>query len=314
MSDAAWRPTAPLALSHLRAELYQTIRHFFAQRQVLEVETPVLSAACVPEPTIAPFHTAHMQPLFLQTSPELPMKRLLAAGYGPIFQIAKVFRQGEIGRWHNPEFSLLEWYRPGFDIDQLIQEVDALLQQLLQTPPAEQISYCALFEQQIGLHPLRSPLSTLQAYVAQHFALSDGQDRDTCLQLILSHHIEPHLGHTRPLFVTDFPASQAALARRKATDPDLAARFEVYVQGIELANCFYELTDPVEQRQRFIADLAKRQALNLPVYPLDEHFLAALAHGLPTCAGAALGLDRLLMIKAGMDHIRAVITFPVDNA
>ena len=304
----------PTEILRLRAQLYKDIRQFFAERQVLEVETPILSQACVPEPTIEPFHTDYHGPgakrLFLHTSPELAMKRLLAAGSGAIYQIAKVFRDGEAGRWHNPEFSLLEWYRPGFRQDDLIQEIDELLQTLLNCPPVECLTYCAVFEQHTNLHPLHTSLAALQEYAAQFGMVQ--QDRDTCLQLIISHQIEPHLGQNRPTVITDFPASQAALARKRADNPELAERFEVYVQGIELANGFYELTDPVEQRQRFEEDLKKRQALNLPTYPLDERFLAALESGLPDCAGVALGLDRLLMLIAGASHIDEVLAFPIS--
>jgi len=277
-----WQPTAHFKTVLLRARVYKEIRAFFEQRDVLEVETPILSGACVPDLNIEPFYTDYHGPnpkrLFLQTSPELAMKRLLAAGSGPIFQICKVFRDGEAGRWHHPEFSLLEWYRPGFNKEDLIEEVDVLLQTLLHCPSAERLRYCTVFEHYTGLHPLKTALSVLQAYAAQ-FGLSDVEewDRDTCLELILSHQIEPHLGEILPL-----------------------------------ANGFYELTDPVEQRERFEADLRKRQAINLPTYPLDEAFLAALESGLPDCAGVALGLDRLLMLIAGVSHIDEVLALPVE--
>jgi len=314
-----WQPTATLKTVRRRARLYHDIRQFFAEREVLEVETPILSAGCVPEPTIEPFYTHYHGPnskrLFLQTSPELAMKRLLAAGYGALFQISKVFRDGEAGRWHNPEFTLLEWYRPGFNQHDLIQEVDELLQTLLHCPPAEHLTYCALFKQHTGLHPLDSPLSTLQDYAAQFDIQNPHQlERDTCLQLILSHQIEPQLGQLCPTVITDFPASQAALARKRADNPQWAERFEVYWQGIELANGFYELTDFVEQRERFEQELATRRRQNAPTYPLDEHFLAALEAGLPDCAGVALGLDRLLMLMIGATHIQEVLTFSVDSA
>ncbi|EDN65538.1 Lysyl-tRNA synthetase [Beggiatoa sp. PS] len=185
----------------------------------------------------------------------------------------------------------------------------------MHTSPAERISYCAVFEQYTGLHPLQSSLIDLQNYVSQ-FGLRELNrlERDTCLQLILSHQIEPQLGKTGPTVITDFPASQAALARKRKDNPQLAERFEVYLQGIELANGFYELTDPIEQRQRFEQDLAKRKTLNLPTYPLDERFLAALTAGLPDCAGVALGLDRLLMLIIGASHIREVLAFPIDKS
>lgn len=319
MTELVWQPTASLDTLRLRAQLYSHIRHFFAARQVMEVETPILAAGCVPEPLLEPLYTHYHGPgakrLFLHTSPELAMKRLLAAGSGPIYQITKVFRDNEMGRWHNPEFTLLEWYRPGFNQADLIQEVDELLQTLLHSAPAERLSYCTLFEQQVGLHPLHTPLSTLHEYVKPWGIDSVSHwDRESCLQLILTEQIEPQLGHHRPLVIVDFPASQAALARKKPTDPTLAERFEVYIQGIELANGFYELTDPIEQRQRFEQDLLKRTMLNQPTYPLDERFLAALAAGLPDCAGVALGLDRLLMLITKASHIQEVLAFPINYA
>jgi lysyl-tRNA synthetase class 2 len=315
----SWQPTASLATLRLRAQLYSTIRQFFAARQVLEVETPILSSGCVPEPTIDPWYaTSSSTPsnrMFLHTSPELAMKRLLAAGSGAIFQITKAFRGGEVGQRHNPEFSLLEWYRPDFNQEMLIAEVAELLQAVLSTPPIERLSYCTAFEKFTGLHPLQVPLVDLQAYTAQ-LGLQNAEhlDRETCLQFTFAHHIEPQLGQTRPTVITDFPATQAALARKRQDNPELAERFEFYLQGMELANGFYELTDAVEQRQRFEQELAKRQALNLPTYPLDERFLAALQAGLPNCAGVALGLDRLLMLLMGITNIREVLTFPIDLA
>jgi len=310
-----WQPSACLQTIRLRAQLYQTLRDFFAKRQVLEVETPILSAASAPDPMIMPFYTDYHGPepkrLFLHTSPELAMKRLLAAGSGAIFQITKVFRDGEAGRWHNPEFSLLEWYRPAWRQAQLIDEVEALLHCVYPCAPAQRLSYCSLFEQYTGLHPLEIPLAQLQTYVAQK-GLMGRHNRDTCLQWLLTEHIEPQL--IAPTVITDFPATQAALAQRRADAPHLAQRFEVYIQGLELANGFYELTDPIEQRQRFEADIATRKRLGLPVYPLDEHFLAALAAGLPPCAGVALGLDRLLMLMTQKAHIRDVLSFAIDNA
>ncbi len=317
--NISWQPTAPLQNICLRARLYQDLRQFFATRQVLEVETPILSAGCLPDPMIRSFVTEYHgnlpRRLFLHTSPEFPMKRFLATYHIPIYQITKVFRDGEAGRKHNPEFTMLEWYRPDFTQNELIEEVDDLLQTVLHCPPAQRISYCDLFEQSIQLHPLQTPLATLQHY-ATKFKIDPVEqlDRDTCLQLIMSCDIEPQLGNTCPLVVTDFPASQAALARKNPNHPQLAERFEVYFQGLELANGFYELTDPVEQRQRFVQDLEKRHTLGLPSVPLDEHFLAALEAGLPDCAGVAVGLDRLLMIMANANHIQEVIAFPIENA
>jgi lysyl-tRNA synthetase class 2 len=314
-----WYPNANLSVLRQRARLYHDIRHFFAKRSVLEVETPILSAATLPEAMIELFYTHYQgnetQRLFLQPSPEAFMKRLLAAGSGAIYQIARVFRDGEVGRWHNPEFSLLEWYRPGFTQMGLISEVIQLLQHVLGCQAAEYFSYCELFESYTDLHPLRTELSKLQKY-ATRFNIHNPQtlDRDACLQLIMLAHIEPQLGHVMPTVVFNFPASQAALARKHPDNSALAERFEVYVQGLELANGFRELTDPIEQRQRFEQELAKRQVLKKPLYPLDERFLTALHSGLPDCAGVAVGLDRLLALKVGALHIQDVLTFAFDRA
>jgi lysyl-tRNA synthetase class 2 len=302
-----WQPTANLDTIRQRAYLYNHIRKFFAERQVLEVETPILSGACVPDVNMEPIYT---DKYYLQTSPELAMKRLLASGSGAIFQITKAFRDAEIGRWHNPEFSILEWYRPGFKAADLIGEIDELLQSLLKTQAAERISYCAAFQKYTGLDALDCPILELEQYCAQ-LGFKAKTERDTYLQFIFSQQIETQLN--KPTVITDFPASQAALARKRADNPKLAERFEFYIEGIELANGFYELTDPIEQRQRFEQDLAKRQKLNLPLHPIDERFLAALEAGLPECSGVALGLDRLLMLIMGVSDIKQVLTFPIDQ-
>lgn len=317
MTTSFWQPTSSLDILRLRARLYHDIRHFFMARQVLEVETPMLSSMGNPDPMIDPFYTEYHGPqprrLFLHTSPELAMKRLLVAGSGSIYQITKAFRDGEVGRWHNPEFTLLEWYRLGFNQEELIGEVDELLQTLLHCPSAEQIDYCDLFEQYTGLHPLESPLPVLQHYAAQLNPLEE-YDRDTCLQLIMSAHIEPALGQQRPVVVKAFPATQAALACRCQENDELSERFEFYVKGMELANGFYELRDPIEQRQRFEEDVSKRYRLDKLFIPLDERFLEALKVGLPLCSGVALGVDRLLMIMTNASHIREVMAFPIDRS
>jgi elongation factor P--(R)-beta-lysine ligase len=319
MNDAHhWQPTATLEVIKLRMQVYQQIRQFFAARGVLEVETPILSAGSVPEPAIEPFytyyHTHVAKQLFLQTSPELAMKRLLAAGSGAIYQICKVFRDGEAGRWHNPEFTMLEWYRPHFTVDALLDEIDALLQRLLHTSELERVNYCDIFEQHTDLHPLYTELTILQKYVSRFGIDGKSFDRDTCLQLILSQEIEPYLAQIHPLAIINFPATQAALACKHPDDPLLAERFEIYVQGVELANGFQELIDPVEQEQRFELDLVKRHASKQKVYPLDEHFLAALYAGMPATCGVAIGVDRLLMLMSKSGHICEVLAFSIENA
>lgn len=314
MTDSHWQPNASLVHLQRRAALYQQIRQFFAQRNVLEVETPILSRAAVPEPSIEPLHTqfSGQQQLYLQTSPELPMKRLLAAGSGAIFQICKVFRDDELGRWHNPEFSLLEWYRPDFSQMDLIHEVSALLQVVLGCPLVEIISYEQVFKTYLHIHPLQCALSDLHQLL-QPLGLTDvtQYDRDTCLQLLMSSRIELQLPTTHPIAIKDFPASQAALARKNPENPDYAERFEFYFKGVELANGFHELTDPIEQRQRFEQDLQKRKDNGQPILPIDEAFLTALEVGLPDCSGVALGLDRLLMLSLDAEHIEDVLSFSV---
>jgi lysyl-tRNA synthetase class 2 len=309
-----WQPDAEIVYLHKRAALYQKIRQFFAQRQVLEVETPILSHAAVPDPNIEPLTTMlyGYKKLYLHTSPELPMKRLLAAGSGAIFQICKVFRDDELGRWHNPEFTLLEWYRPDFSQDDLIQEVSDLLQFILACPPAKIITYEQAFITYLDIHPLQTNLSELQKRVTR-FGLDNKLDRDACLQVLLSHEIEPLLPTEYPIVIKDFPASQAALARKKIDNPQWAARFEFYFKGVELANGFHELSDPIEQRQRFGLDVTKRAENGQTILPIDEHFLAALDAGLPDCAGVALGVDRLLMLWLGAEKIQEVLSFSIER-
>ncbi len=289
---------------------------------MLEVETPLLASATVTDLHLASLSCRLDAPgaagrRYLQTSPEFGMKRLLASGSGPIYQISKAFRDGEAGRLHNPEFTLLEWYRPGFDHHALMDEVDALLGAVLGAPPAERATYARIFERHLGLDPHRAETAELRAAAEAHglgLVGAEPADADGWLHLVMSHLIEPRLGLDRPAFVFDFPASQAALARVREGSPPLAERFEVYVRGLELANGFHELRDAAEQRRRFEADLERRRRAGLPAVPLDERLLAALEAGLPACAGVALGVDRLLMLSAGVGDLRQVIAFPIDRA
>ncbi len=310
-----WQAGANLARLQQRAALLAALRRFFAERGVLEVETPQLMASCVPDPMIealrTQYHGASPQTLYLQSSPELAMKRLLAAGSGAIYQICHAFRDGESGRFHNPEFTLLEWYRPNFTHHQLMQEVEALLSQILSSPAAHYLSYQQAFIQYAQLDPLQASLQQLQQHIAQWMPLSSAKslEHDACLQLIMSQDIEPHLGQAAPTFIYDYPISQAALARRLPHNSQLAARFEVYVQGIELANGFHELSDAEEQRQRFQAELQQRQQSGAHQPPLDERFLAALQAGLPDSSGVALGVDRLLMLQTSATCIDEVLAF-----
>jgi lysyl-tRNA synthetase class 2 len=318
---ADWQPSASLANLHARAALLATLRGFFAEVGVLEVETPLLSSAAVSDPALASFavHRAsggHCG--YLHTSPEFPMKRLLAAGSGAIYQICKVFRDDERGRRHHPEFTLLEWYRPGWDYQQLMDEVAAVVRLALAQPalPVEKISYRELFREQLQLDPWTTTVAELRP-TALAAGIADAAqldlNHDGWLDLLLTHCLEADLGQNGMTFIYDYPPTQAALARLRLGTFPVAERFELYLQGVELANGFTELGDAVEQRARFAADLAERQAQHLPLPPLDEHFLAALTAGLPHCAGVALGLDRLLMLATDAAHIDAVLAFPIER-
>jgi len=318
-----WRPSAGPAVLRARAHLLRRIRGFFADLGVMEVETPIASRAATSDPALHSLRTgwsgagARPQTLYLHTSPELPMKRLLAGGSGPIFQICKVFRDGERGALHHPEFSLLEWYRPHLGYRTLMKEVADLVRYALEQPelPVRYISYRELFQVYLGLDPMRADGKTLrQAAVAVPGSRELDLDRDGWLDLLLTRRIEPRLGRGRLTFVYDYPPSQAALARIRRDPEPVAERFELYLEGMELVNGFQELTDPAEQRWRFDADLRERFARGLDRHPLDEAFLAALEAGMPEAAGVALGLDRLLMVATGSTHIDQVLEFPVERA
>lgn len=320
----SWRPTSTRELMQQRAELICKVRDYFHSQDVLEVETPILSQAGVTDYHLQSLtcrstlpETAHQETLYLQTSPEYAMKRLLCAGFGDIYQISKAFRQDESGRIHNPEFTMLEWYRLDFDHHQLMDDMDKFLQFVAHTKPSIRISYQQIFLDYLYLDPLVCSLSDLKVSAMLHgFAeiSEDEQDRDTLLQLLFSFVIEPQLGHQQPIFVYDFPASQAALARINTFDDRVASRFEVYYQGVELANGFHELADVAEQRHRFEQDNHKRRQNNVATVPIDERFLSALEHGLPNCAGVALGIDRLFMLKQGLSEIQEAMCFPLSNA
>ncbi|RXJ68697.1 elongation factor P lysine(34) lysyltransferase [Veronia nyctiphanis] len=319
-----WQPTTSLNALKQRAATLKTIRQFFESRDVLEVDTPAMSQATVTDIHLHTFNTrfvgpghADGVPLYLMTSPEFHMKRLLAAGSGPIYQICKSFRNEEAGRNHNPEFTMLEWYRPSFDHHALMDEMDALLQRVLSVGKAERMTYQQAFLNVLSVCPLAAPLAQLRE-AASELGLADiashEEDRDTLLQLLFSVGVEPHIGLSVPAFVYDFPASQAALARICEHDERVAARFEVYFKGVELANGFYELDDADEQLARFERDNEKRETMGLSPQPIDHHLIEALASGFPDCAGVALGIDRLVMLANGCRHIDEVIAFPVGRA
>jgi lysyl-tRNA synthetase class 2 len=247
------------------------------------------------------------------------MKRLLAAGSGAIYQISKAFRDGEQGRRHNPEFTLLEWYRPGWDHHRLMDEVAALLSRILGVPPAERRTYREAVREYAGVDPWTCSADELRERASEldlgEVAGLDADDRGSWLDLLLSLVVEPQLGRGRPTLLYDYPPDQAALARvRGEGEGAVAERFEAYVEGVELANGYHELLDPVEQRRRFESDLERRAEAGLPAVPVDERLLAALAAGLPPCAGVALGVDRLVMLAVGASSLEEVLAFPADRA
>lgn len=312
----AWRPSASLATLQLRARLLARVRAFFAARGVLEVETPTLSRAGSTDPALTSLTTRVAAlggtQMFLHTSPEFAMKRLLAAGSGDIYQICRVFRDDEVGRWHEPEFTLLEWYRVGWDDLALMDEVGALLTEVLACerarPAMLRMSYCEALQQYVGVDPTAS-VEVLEAALEGRGLAVPTADRRALLDFALSAAVAPALPRSTVTFIYDFPADQAALARIKPTTPAVAARFEAYFDGIELANGFAELTDAGEQRRRFEAEHAARLTAAREVPPLDEALLAALEHGLPECAGVAVGIDRLVAAAASIGRIHDVVSF-----
>lgn len=326
-SESDWRPSATLEMLQLRATLLARVRAFFNRHAVLEVDTPALSRAASTDPALLSFQTRYHGPgaaagsiFYLHTSPEFPMKRLLAAGSGSIYQLCKVFRDGECGGRHNPEFTLLEWYRTGFDHLDLMDEVERLLVEVLAgIAPIASVhhwTYRELFREFAAVDPFATTVSELQALLASRHGVTPvgmPDELDPWLDLVMSHVIEPLLGDGL-VFVRDYPASQAALARLRPCTPPVAARFEVYLDGVELANGFHELADAAEQQRRFEQEAARRRDSAVPAVPMEQHLLDALAAGLPDCAGVALGVDRLLMVASGTRCLQDVLSFSPDSA
>lgn len=320
-----WQPTASIENLRKRAELFDYIRDFFKQRDVLEVDTPVMSHCAVSDPFIDSIEVNYqasvglkIAPMYLQTSPEYAMKRLLAAGSGSIYQMGKVFRNGEHGGRHNPEFTMLEWYRPGMDDADLMGEVEALIKPVLKIDGSvERITYSDLFQKYLGFRPENTGLADLIAETRKHIDIElQDDDPDTWLNLLMSHVIEPELKALKAVFVTEYPASQAALAkvREGKRGFPIAARFELFVRGVELANGYHELTDADEQKRRLEADQEQRKNLDLPLRPLDMRLVEALKKGIPDCAGVALGVDRLLMLAVSADALADIIPFDLTKA
>ncbi len=311
-----WRPHAAFEMLRARAQMLSDIRTFFAARGVLEVETPMLSRAAATDPALTSMRLMDAG-YWLHTSPEFPMKRLLAAGLGPIYQICRVFRGGERGRLHHPEFTLLEWYRPGWTWIKLMDEVADLVRHLLGRPQlrSETLAYRTLFQRELDVDPWQCTPPDLRAVaLAQGIDHQLRLDLDAWLDLLLTHCLEAQLGQHGLTFLYGYPPSQAALARLSADDPPHAERFELYFQGVELANGYQELTDASEQGQRFTADLNARREAGLTAVISDQHLLNAMRAGLPECAGVALGVDRLLMLAVGASHIDDVLAFPIERA
>jgi len=321
-----WRPCCSQDLLLLRAQLLRKIRDFFSQRDTLEVETPLLCQGIGTDPQLAFFTSEydlppHRRALFLQTSPEFAMKRLLAAGSGDIFQICKAFRNGEAGRHHNPEFTLLEWYRVGFNLPQLMDEAEALIGGLFAgfgLSPSVRTGYRDVFFFHTGLDPFEFDFDRYQAH-AESTGLPEaaglcGQDPALWLDLLFSHQVQPALGVNALAMVHGFPACQPSLARLNARCPLATERVELFINGMELGNGYHELSDPAEQERRFDRDIASRRRRGLPVADKDQRLLAALRSGLPDCSGMALGLDRILMLLSGAQNINDVLAFPIHAA
>jgi lysyl-tRNA synthetase class 2 len=324
-----WKPSAAFDALRLRARLYASIRMFFAERDVLEVETPVLSQAGNTDPNIASFSLQFSgrtdggpRTRWLRTSPEYPLKRLLAAGLGDCYELGRVFRDGEAGGRHNPEFTMLEWYRVGWDHDRLIDEVAVLVQSAMalvgRVVAVQRASFRQLYLQRLQVDPFTADDATLRAALGDIDIDPHGLVRDDWLDLLMTHRLQPAFEPDRLLAVYDYPASQCALARIRADQPPVAERFEIYLGPLELANGYHELGDAGEQRARFARDLDIRRGrgrgAGAGMPPLDERLLAALQAGLPDCAGVALGIDRLLMAMTGSERIADVLAFPFARA
>jgi lysyl-tRNA synthetase class 2 len=321
MPQADWRPAASAATAMRRAQMLDSARRFFADRGILEVDTPLLSRTTVSDPHIESIVAVRKRgaPYFLQSSPEFYMKRLLCAGYPDIYQVCKAFRDGETGRRHSPEFTLVEWYRLGYRLREMMAETTDFIGTLLEprhvTAPVKFIEYAEALDRYARVDIRSAAVATLAeaAGADERMRRSLGDDRDAWLDLLLSLHVIPRFSSGCLTVLYHYPASQAALARLCPGNPALADRFEVFYGDLELANGFVELADADQQAARFEADQASRRARNQALYPTDQRLLEALRAGLPDCAGVAVGFDRLLMIDEISEDIRGIQTFPFDE-
>jgi lysyl-tRNA synthetase class 2 len=309
---------------HLRARLYALIRAYFAEREVLEVETPILSAAGNTDPNIQSFSTsfsghvdAGARERWMRTSPEYPLKRLLAAGVGDCYEMGRVFRDGEAGGRHNPEFTMLEWYRVGWDHHRLMEEaiglIEAALAMVGRRAEVWVEGYRQLFIDELGIDPLHAPIDDLRALLEDFHIGPEGLTRDDWLDLLITHRLQPTFPANRITVIHDYPESQCALAKVRPGDPPMAERFELYLGRYEVANGYHELNDATEQRRRFERDNATRRARGQQEIPVDERLLEVL-DAMPDSAGVALGIERLLMCLIGTDAIADVLSFPFSEA
>ncbi len=327
-SASDWRPNAAINALRLRARLYATIRAFFVERDVLEVETPMLSVAGNTDVNIESFSLEFSgrtdgapRTRWLRTSPEFPLKRLLAAGIGDCYELGRVFRNGEAGGRHNPEFTMLEWYRVGWDHHRLIDETVALVRAALALVGREasvvMTTFADLYCERLGIDPFTASETELRAALGDVDIDPEGLTRDDWLDLLMTHRLQPAFERDGILVVCDYPASQCALAKLRVEQgdrPAVAERFELYLGPLELANGYHELTDVDEQRARFMRDHALRNERDAACPPLDERLLAAMAAGLPACAGVAVGVERLLMAMSGTDRIADVLAFDFPHS
>lgn len=329
MSSDNWKPSASITTLQERARLFARIRQYLDGQEMMEVDTPMLSANATVDlhidsfvTTFRPIGASSKQSCYLHTSPEFPMKRLLAAGSGDIYSLGRVFRNGEAGGRHNPEFTMLEYYRLGMDQHQLMDDMTLLLSSVTAFKEVKRVSYGKVFQEKLGLNPHGASDEVLSALVQKHVDKGlSGLGRNDCLDLLFSNRIEPELGLGRAgelngVYVYDYPASMAALARLHTNDQgdQVAARFELFTNGVELANGYHELTHAEEQQTRFRTEQIKRKEQGKPVYPYDHRLIESLRSGMPDCAGVAIGLDRLLMLMLNKKKIADVVAFDFFRA